>query len=38
VQSGADHAVLAGGWLDGVRDLVGDRAVDLVLDRWGVTG
>jgi NADPH2:quinone reductase len=35
VQSGADHAVLAGGWLDGVRDLIGDRAVDLVLDPVG---
>jgi NADPH2:quinone reductase len=35
VRSGADHAVLAGGWLDGVRDLVGDRAVDLVLDPVG---
>jgi NADPH:quinone reductase len=35
VQSGADHAVLAGGWLDGVRELVGDRAVDLVLDPVG---
>jgi NADPH2:quinone reductase len=35
VQSGADHAVLASGWLDGVRDLVGDRAVDLVLDPVG---
>jgi NADPH2:quinone reductase len=35
VQSGADHAVLAGGWLAAVRDLVGDRAVDLVLDPVG---
>src|SRR4029453_18090090 len=35
VQSGADHAVLAGGWLDAVRELVGDRAVDLVLDPVG---
>jgi NADPH:quinone reductase len=35
VQSGADHAVLVGGWLDGVRELVGDRAVDLVLDPVG---
>jgi NADPH:quinone reductase len=33
--SGADHAVLAGGWLAAVRDLVGDRAVDLVLDPVG---
>jgi NADPH2:quinone reductase len=35
VQSGADHAVLASGWLAAVRDLVGDRAVDLVLDPVG---
>ena len=35
VRAGADHAVLAGGWLNGVRDLVGDRAVDLVLDPVG---
>jgi NADPH2:quinone reductase len=35
VQSGADHAVLAGGWLAAVRELVGERAVDLVLDPVG---
>jgi NADPH:quinone reductase len=35
VRSGADHAVLASGWLDSLRDLVGDRAVDLVLDPVG---
>ena len=35
LQCGADHAVLAGGWLDGVRELVGDRAVDLVVDPVG---
>jgi NADPH:quinone reductase len=35
VRSGADHAVLAGGWLAAVRELVGDRAVDLVLDPVG---
>jgi NADPH2:quinone reductase len=35
VQSGADHAVLAGGWLDAVRELVGERAVDLVVDPVG---
>ena len=35
VQSGADHAVLASDWLAAVRDLVGDRAVDLVLDPVG---
>jgi NADPH:quinone reductase len=35
VQAGAHHAVLAGGWLDGVRELVGKRAVDLVVDPVG---
>jgi NADPH:quinone reductase len=35
VQSGADHAVLANDWLDRVRELVGDRAVDLVVDPVG---
>jgi NADPH2:quinone reductase len=35
VQCGADHAVLASGWLDGVRELMGDRAVDLVVDPVG---
>jgi NADPH:quinone reductase len=35
VQSGADHAVLASGWLAAVRDLVGERAVDLVVDPVG---
>jgi NADPH2:quinone reductase len=35
VESGADHAVLASGWLDSVRELIGDRAVDLVLDPVG---
>ena len=35
VQSGADHVVLANGWLAAVRELVGDRAVDLVLDPVG---
>ena len=35
VQSGADHAVLASGWLNAVRELVGDRAVDLVVDPVG---
>ena len=38
VQSGAHHALLASGWLDGVRDLIGDRAVDLVLDPVGGIG
>jgi NADPH:quinone reductase len=35
LRSGADHAVLASGWLDSVRELIGDRAVDLVLDPVG---
>ena len=35
VQSGADHAVLASGWPAAVRELIGDRAVDLVLDPVG---
>jgi NADPH2:quinone reductase len=35
VQSGADHAILASGWLAAVRELVGERAVDLVLDPVG---
>jgi NADPH2:quinone reductase len=35
LQCGADHAVLASGWLAAVRELVGDRAVDLVLDPVG---
>jgi NADPH2:quinone reductase len=35
LQCGADHAVLASGWLAAVRDLVGERAVDLVLDPVG---
>jgi NADPH:quinone reductase len=32
---GADHAVLSYGWLAAVRDLVGERAVDIVLDPVG---
>jgi NADPH:quinone reductase len=35
VRAGADHAVLASGWLNAVRELVGDRAVDLVIDPVG---
>jgi NADPH2:quinone reductase len=35
LECGADHAVLAGGWLAAVRELLGDRAVDLVLDPVG---
>jgi len=32
---GADHAVLSDGWLAAVRDLVGERAIDIVLDPVG---
>jgi NADPH:quinone reductase len=32
---GAQHAVLADGWLAAVRDLVGERAVDVVVDPVG---
>jgi len=32
---GADHAVLSGGWLDAVRGLLGERAVDIVVDPVG---
>jgi NADPH2:quinone reductase len=32
---GADHAVLSHGWLAAVRDLVGERAVDIVVDPVG---
>ncbi len=35
LQCGADHAVLSDGWLAAVRDLVGERAVDIVLDPVG---
>jgi NADPH:quinone reductase len=35
LQCGADHAVLSGGWLAAVRDLVGERAVDIVVDPVG---
>jgi NADPH2:quinone reductase len=35
VQCGADHAVLSGGWLAAVRDLLGERAVDIVADPVG---
>ena len=34
---GADHAVLSDGWLAAVRDLAGERAVDIVLDPVGGT-
>jgi NADPH:quinone reductase len=35
VRCGADHAVLSDGWLAAVRDLVGERAVDIVIDPVG---
>ena len=35
LQCGADHAVLTDGWLAAVRDLVGERAVDIVVDPVG---
>jgi NADPH:quinone reductase len=35
LQCGAHHAVLSDGWLAAVRDLIGDRAVDIVLDPVG---
>ena len=35
VRCGADHAVLSDGWLAAVRDLVGERAVDIVVNPVG---
>src|SRR5215471_16794883 len=35
VQSGAHHAVLCGGWLAAVREQVGERAVNIVIDPVG---
>jgi NADPH2:quinone reductase len=35
VQSGAHHAVLSGGWLPAVRGLLGERAVNIVIDPVG---
>jgi NADPH2:quinone reductase len=35
LRCGAHHAVLSDGWLAAVRDLVGDRAVDIVVDPVG---
>jgi NADPH:quinone reductase len=35
VQHGAHHAVLSGGWLAAVREAVGERAVDIVIDPVG---
>lgn len=34
-ECGASHAVLSDGWLAAVRDLTGERAVDIVLDPVG---
>jgi NADPH:quinone reductase len=35
LQCGAHHAVLSDGWLTAVRDLIGERAVDIILDPVG---
>jgi NADPH:quinone reductase len=35
VRCGAHHAVLSRGWLAAVRDLLGDRSVDIVVDPVG---
>ena len=35
LRCGADHAVLSDGWLTAVRDLLGERAVDIVVDPVG---
>ena len=35
VRCGADHAVLSDGWLAAVREVLGERAVDIVLDPVG---
>ena len=35
LQCGADHAVLTDGWLAAVRDLLGERAVDIVVNPVG---
>jgi NADPH:quinone reductase len=35
LQCGADHAVLSRGWLGAVRELLGDRGVDIVVDPVG---
>jgi NADPH:quinone reductase len=32
LRRGAHHAVLSGGWLTAVRDLIGEQAVDIVVD------
>lgn len=35
LRCGAHHAVLSDGWLAAVRDLIGERAVDIVIDPVG---
>ena len=35
LRCGADHAVLSDGWLAAVREILGERAVDIVLDPVG---
>ena len=35
VRCGADHAVLSDGWLAAVREVLGERAVDIVVDPVG---
>jgi len=35
LRCGADHAVLSDGWLEAVRDILGERAVDIVVDPVG---
>jgi NADPH:quinone reductase len=35
LRCGADHAVLSDGWLAAVRDLLGERAADIVVDPVG---
>jgi NADPH2:quinone reductase len=35
LQCGAHHAVLSGGWLTAVRDLIGEQAIDIVVDPVG---
>jgi NADPH2:quinone reductase len=35
LRCGADHAVLDDGWLGAVRELAGERAIDIVLDPVG---
>ena len=35
LRCGADHAVLSDGWLAAVRDVLGERAIDIVVDPVG---